>query len=331
LEAYAASRAEMMQALQLCQTLGHVRGELACLSNLAWSDFFVGDYAVAQQRFEQGFQLACTLGNRWTEMSTCMGLGEVMRLQGQYTQALHFLTRSITIAIEDGHTYTEVMVAAILVRLHSYLGDQSGAEVWCSRLFQLLQRTKLPKDCQRQGLLAAAEKAHYAGAAQTALAYAEQARQLTGPGDILNHQADALVILGHTQVGMAQLDAAVESYQVAITYYTKVGNRAAATEAQAGLAQVALLQGAPDQAQSWVDAILPILIAQPRAGFTTPFFTYLTCYRVLVANQDPRAQPLWQQGWALLQHDAQQIDDTRLRTAFLEKVAVHVELQARIS
>jgi len=322
LDDYAGGRAHMSQALAICQALGHVRGELSCLTNLAWNDFLVGDYAAAQQRFEQGFALACTLRHRWAEMANCAGLGEVMRRQGRYGQALAWWKRSLAIAVEYS-AYDEVMLMASFVRLYSYLGDPAGAEVWRSQLFQRLDHSKLPKDCQRQALLAAAVQAYYAGELSSALTYAEQVRQLTGPGEILTVRAEGLLVLGHVQAALQQSTAAAASYTDAIACYTKIGNQPEATEAQAGLAALALAQGDRDQAQRWVDAILPVLAAQPCAGLTTPFFTYLTCYRVLTANQDPRANVLLEQGWRLLQDYATGITDPAQRRDFLAGVAVH--------
>ena len=327
LDDYAGGRAHMSQALAICQALGHVRGELSCLTNLAWNDFLVGDYAAAQQRFEQGFALACTLRHRWAEMATGAGLGEVMRRQGRYGQALAWWERSLAIAVEYS-AYDEALLMASFVRLYSYLGDQAGAAAWHSRLFQLLARTKLPKDCQRQALLAAAVQAYYAGELPSALTYAEQVRQLTGPGEILTVRADVLIVLGHVQAALQQVTAAAASYADAIACYTKIGNQPEATEAQAGLAALALAQVDRDQAQHWVDAILPVLAVQPSAGLTTPFFTYLTCYRVLTANHDPRAPVILEQGWRLLQDYAADISDPARRRDFLEGVAVHRELQA---
>lgn len=258
-------------------------------------------------------------------MATSIGLGEVARIQGNYAQAMTWLQRSLTLAAEYS-PYDEAMLLALLVRLHSYLGDQAGAERWRSRLFQMLAQSRLPKDCQRQALLSTAVQAYYGGDRQNALAFAEQVCQLTGPGDIITERAAALVILGHAQVGSDQLTAA-KSYQEALRYYRQVGNKAAATEAQAGLAQVALAQGDRSQARRWVEQILPVLAQQPRAGFSSPFLTYLTCYRVLVATQDERAPIVLEQGWRLLLDYAVAIPDSALRRSFLEGVAIHRELQ----
>ena len=326
MEDYAGGRAYILRALATAQAMGHVRAELACLTNLAWNDFVVGDYDAAQQRFEQGFALACTLDHRWAEMATCSGLGEVLRRQGRYRQALAWWARSLRIAAEYS-AYDEALLMASLLRLHSYLGDQTGAEAWRSRLFALLEQSRLPKDCQRQGLLAAAVQAYYGGDLPRALTYAEQVRQLTGPSEILTVRAEGFVVLGHIQADLQQWAAAAVSYQEALACYTKVGNQPDATEAQAGLAQIALAQGERNLGQAWVDRILPVLAAHPHAGLTTPFFTYLTCYRVLAANQDSRAQAILEQGWRLLLDDAVGLTDPALRRSFLEGVAVHRELQ----
>ncbi|MCE7988792.1 MAG: hypothetical protein DYG89_47155 [Caldilinea sp. CFX5] len=327
LEDFAGAREHMRQALQISRTLGNRAGELNCLINLAWIDVAVGDYAAAQQGFTEGFTLAGALEHRWGEMATGIGLGEMARLQGKYLQALAWWQRSLTVAAEYSR-YGESMLLSLLVRLHSHLGDQASADATLQQVFQILEQHRLPKDCQRQGLLAAAVKAYCGGDMATACAYAEQVRQLTGPGDIIVERAAVLVILGHAQVGAGQLAAAADSYQEALGYYHKVGDRGSATEAQAGLAQVALAQGDLRGAQQWVVQLLPVLAAQPRAGFNSPFFAYLACYRVLAANQDERAPTILEQGWRLLLDYAAAIPDPALRRSFLEGVAVHRELQA---
>lgn len=103
-------------------------------------------------------------------------------------------------------------------------------------------------------------------------------------------------------------------------YYRTVGNQAAATEAQAGLAQVALAQGDLDGALGWIETLLPVLAVTPRAGFHSPFLTYLTAYQVLLAHHDGRAAVLLEQGWRLLLDYAVGITDPALRRSFLEFV-----------
>lgn len=125
---------------------------------------------------------------------------------------------------------------------------------------------------------------------------------------------------------MHQWADAMASYQTALACYTQLGNAVLAVEAQAGLAQIALAQGDLAQAQQWVERLLPILAEQPRAGFTTPFATYLITYRVLGAHQDARAAALLEVAYTLLQGYAASIHDEPWRKSFLENVPVHRQI-----
>ena len=164
------------------------------------------------------------------------------------------------------------------------------------------------------------------GEPQQALVYAEQAwqkaQEFIGYG-----RAQALVTLGQAQAGVERWAAAREAYQQAIACYAKLGNAHLAVEPRAGLALIALEQGDHAQAQQRVEEILPVLAEHPYAGFNTPFFAYLTCYRVLAAHGDPRAKVVLQTAHTLLQRYAAAIQDDALRRSFLENVAVHRALQ----
>ena len=77
------------------------------------------------------------------------------------------------------------------------------------------------------------------------------------------------------------------------------------------------------QAQTHVDEILGFLQDNTLDGTDEPIRVYLTCYRVLHANQDPRAQVLLTTAHSLLQQQAAKIEDETLRRSFLENVPAH--------
>jgi predicted ATPase/WD40 repeat protein/DNA-binding SARP family transcriptional activator len=324
---YQGSRAHMAQALQLCQALGKRWGELYCLGSLAWTDFYLYNFAEAEAGFAAALALARTLGYRRVEMVAQNGLAGVLRLRGNYSIARTLLEGSVTLAAELVFPYDEALVLATLIRLHCQLGDRAAAEQRLEQLTQLLARTKLAKECQLYGYLAAAFKAHYAGEDQAALRYAEQADRVNQQGgDILFRLVDTALILGHTRAAMGQWQPAVLAFQQALDAFQQLGKPALAAEPQAGLAQIALAQGDLAGAQAQVEAILPLLAEQPHVGYNNPFFIYLTCYRVL-ANGDPRAVTLLQQGYDLLQQDAAALDDES-RQRFLTNVPIHRDLVA---
>ncbi len=61
-------------------------------------------------------------------------------------------------------------------------------------------------------------------------------------------------------------------------------------------------------------------------GTLEPFRVYLTCCRVLKANQAPRADEILDTARRLLQEQAAKISDEELRRLFLENVAAHREI-----
>jgi tetratricopeptide (TPR) repeat protein len=316
----------MVQALQICQSLGKQRGELYCLADLAGLDFYLYDFAAAEAGFEAALSLARTLNYRRVEMVAQERLSGVLRLRGEYTSARTLLEQAVSLAAELAFPYDEALFLAALIRLHCQLGDQATAAQRHEQLTQLLARVKLPKECQLYGYLAAAIKAQYAGATVEALRYAEQAEQVNQQGgDILFRLVDTALILGHARAAVGQWEAATAAFGQALDAFGQLGNWALAAEPQAGLAQIALAQGDLAGAQAQVEAILPVLAEQPHAGYNNPFSIYLTCFSVLATAGDSRGDAVLRQGYDLLQHDAAALDEPS-RARFLSAVPVHRDL-----
>ncbi len=335
---YAGSRAYLRQALQLCQTLGKRQGELLSLSRLAQTNFLLYDFVAAEADWRAALHLARTLSYRRVEMLAQEGLGGVSRLRGDYATARRLLEQAVTIAMELAAPYEEAAISATLIRLYTQIGDQAAAAQRQEQLIQLLTRVKLIKECQLYYHLAAALKAHAAGARQEALRHAEQANQLIEQGDILFRVADTALILGHTRAAVGQWAVAATAFHQALAVFQQFadagnplgGECALAAEAQAGLAQIALAQGDHIGAQTQVEAILPVLAEEPHAGYNNPFFIYLTAYHVLATTEDPRAVGILQQGYNLLQQDAAKLDEES-RQRFLTAVPLHRDLLAAYS
>ena len=331
---YVGCRAHIVEALRICQTLGKQRGELTCLSCLGEINFFLYDFAAAEADFRAELALGRSLGYRLSEMSAQEGLARVARLHGDYATARTLLEQSLSTATELAFHYDEALFLAALIRLHCQLGDQTAAAACQDRLTQLLAQVQLGKECRLYGYLAAAFKAHYAGDKDEALAAAEQANQINQQGgDILFRLVDTALILGHVRAAAGQWEAAQSAFQEALTTFQQFSNHALSAEPQAGLAQVALAQGDWVGALAQIEALLPVLAQEPHAGYNDPFFIYLTGYRVLVANGDPRAATLLQQGYDLLQQDAAALDDES-RQRFLgvplhrDLIVAYTEMQA---
>jgi hypothetical protein len=92
---------------------------------------------------------------------------------------------------------------------------------------------------------------------------------------------------------------------------------------------VALAQGEHEHALAHVGEILAHLEDRPGLeGTVEPVRVYLTCYRVLRALGDPRAEGVLDAGYGLLQERAAMIEDADLRRSYLENVPHHREIAA---
>lgn len=271
----------------------------------------------ARQGYEQVLQLARQLGYRWGEGVTQYELADVLRGQGDYPQAL---------LREIGEPLREAYAVADLSRLYSYLGAYAQARALLEQAQVLTKGSKSP-DAHLDRLLASAVLHHQTGEFAAALRYASHCQQVAKASGSRRFAGVAAVYQGYALEGLGEWANAAESYTYALQLFEQLDIVSAAAEAQAGLARVALAQGDQALAQCQVSALLPILAAHPQVEVDEPFLIYLTCYRVLAANADPRALTMLQQGYVLLQHYANQITDEMLRSSFLQQVAVHQALQ----
>jgi tetratricopeptide (TPR) repeat protein len=318
----------LMAALQLCQTLGNVRSETRVRFNLASLAWVKRDYPTARQVYEQTLAMAQQVGDPLAAGICYLELGEVLRMQGDYGGAYQALAQAQTIFTRIGDFIQNAYAITCLGCLCVYLGDFTAA----GHLHQQAAAYSDSLDSaivKYQGLLLQALFAHISGEQRTAQTVAYNCWQVAQATKSSSRQARALVLLGHAAAALQDHPAAATAYEQAAILFDAMGYRtSAAAEAHAGLAALALQQGYPAQALALVTEFLPHLLDDSGVvGVDEPFYTYLTGYQVLVANEDSRAQALLQHGYKRLLTYADQIADPALRHSFLHNVPVHYALQ----
>ncbi|MBX3010128.1 MAG: tetratricopeptide repeat protein [Caldilineaceae bacterium] len=320
------AKAEIAQALHLCQSMGKLRGAMHARLNLANLERYQQHYGAARQGYQQALQLACELGYRRGEAITRFELADVMRGQGEYALALEQFTQALTLLREIGESFHENYAEADLARLYAYLGDFARARALVDEaLLRSEDFTML--DAKLDTLLTAALLHQLTGAASAALPYTIRAQQLAITHRNRRYEGWALLYMGHALEGLARWREAKHAYANALQLYEQLDIQPTVAEAQAGLARTALALGDQAEALTWVEKILAILANSPTVGLDEPFPIYLTCYHGLAANHPVRARALLQQGYDLLQQYAERIPDQTLRYSFLEKVVAHRDLK----
>jgi tetratricopeptide (TPR) repeat protein len=169
---------------------------------------------------------------------------------------------------------------------------------------------------------------HLKGHNEIACDYGQQARQIGQQVGSPEISTSALIYLGHALLELGFLTEAAENYQQALNLHREGGQLPQTYEALAGLIRVALAQDDLAQAQAYAADLLPYLSIEQLQGTSQPFRIYLTCYHLLLAGHDPRADTVLATAHRLLQERAAKIEDDRLQRSFLENIAAHREIVA---
>jgi len=322
---YQASRAHLLQALETCRNLGKRREESRYLVDLGEISMIVGDYGDAFTHLQAALQIARVSGVRAREGTAQLALGLVALAQGRYPLAYDLLWNALEILHAIGDRTYEAYTLAYLGHLTDCLGDYIGAHDFLERASQLSEDVG-SWEPRFFGRLFLALLSQHLGDHETARRYAEQSHQIALQAGDRSRQADAWLVIGRAQEGLGHLMQAAMAYQDALALYAELARTHMTAEPRAGLARLALAHGNLSKALGQVEGILSVLAQYPHAGLDEPFHIYLTCYRVLEANHDPRAASVLATASSLLDESASHFAEESQRQAFLNNVPSHHEL-----
>ena len=103
----------------------------------------------------------------------------------------------------------------------------------------------------------------------------------------------------------------------------ELGQHNLGVETLSCLARVFMARGERERAKTQIEEILRHLETGALDGTEDPLRIYLSCYHVLRANRDARAQDVLDTAHSLLHEQAAKIQDEDLRHSFLENVAAN--------
>jgi len=217
------------------------------------------------------------MGNRQGAGRKLNALGEAARMQGDYAHALAYYADALVIARE--------------------LGERRSESIALGNLGLLA--------CDQQEYATAL--AHYTDALALARAL--------GDRDRIGY---ALTGLAEARAGVGQFADAETAIREASAVRRAVGQMALVMESVAGLARIYLAQDQPASAWDAAQEILAYLDREQSVDAANePLRIWLTCYRVLRANQNPRAPEILASTFHRLRQRLARIPDPDTRRAII--------------
>jgi class 3 adenylate cyclase/tetratricopeptide (TPR) repeat protein len=320
---YAQARSCFEQARAIYSKIGDRRAESETLSDLALVQGALGNHTAGLAHLENAYRIQCEMGDRPGQAKALNRLGNRSAELGRLAEARTYYEQALRIHQEVGDRRGEGIVLNNLAYLLWDHGDYDGA---LANLQQSLLICQQIGDHLGEGHVLGnlSYLAHLQGEDEAALDYGQQALAIAEEVGDRPTLADTWNTLGHAHTALGHPSEAEKLYRQALALRRELNLDHLAVDTLAGLGRLYLSQGNLARAQAQVEEILGYLDqGHTLDGTAEPSRTYLTCYRILRAGDDPRAEALLASAHHQLQEQAATIRDPELRCSFLENVAAH--------
>lgn len=320
---YAEMAVDTQRALAIASATRNAQKEGYYLSQLGNVNSFTGELLMAKGYLEKALQICISIDNEWNKHDIYACLCKTLITMGEYSvaeqyglQALHFFSNiGSRIEAECAHR--------LLGGLYNKLGLYQAADQQLAQAMQLAQvmgtRYNQALTLGEQSILENGR-----GNYQSALTLLQEAATIADQldldllkGRIARLTAIAYCHLGWFSEGLTFYKEALARYS-GVPAYFKI-------EAMAGLAYCFQEIGDDAAAKVYSREVHAYLAMDLEKIYmlNNPFETYLNCYHVLQAQQNPQAFSLLDRAYTLLQSYADKIDNAQQRRSFLENVAVN--------
>lgn len=317
------------RAATIYEEINDLKGLCAISNNLGVAFSAIGDMTQTERHYKRCLSLARQIGFRRGEAVSLGNIGNMAARRGDYRRAQRYMEESLLLARELGHLRDEARQHNNIGFLLHQFGDYTGAERSYRRALGIRQQIGATRSIGSSYLnlsLLALSREDFVAALQ----YAEEANRAAVSITDLSGSVQAGAFAGHAHLGLNNLAQAKAVYEQALVElaHEPESHQGIAVECYSGLAEIALRRDELADALGYVESILAILANGRPEDLVEPRRIELLCYRVLRANNDPRAADVLADSYEQLQRHAATIVDTELRRSYLENVPAHRRIVA---
>ncbi len=253
--------------------------------------------------------------------------------------AIGYLEKVEQFAIETGEREEEADALISLGSSYMHLGDFGKAQMNMESALNLAREIE-NQTSEYDALQSLAILARYQNKKDIAYQNSLDALALARELNLSTYQAYSLMNTADAMLNLGLFDDAMNNYHAAHELAQRNNDIRLGIDIRAGLAQASLAKGEPDRALGIIEEILVYLGIEDQSraeaplyigyssleGLYAPFQILLTCYRVLHANQNRRADPLLGAAYRLLLEQANHLPSELVKSNFLGMIPAHREL-----
>ncbi len=314
----------IVKSMDVWKKTGKKAHESGSAGNLSYICIMMGNLELAEHYSRHAVNLARETGSKSREAVNLELLSMILGLQGDYQNAIDCCRQALQVAKETNNQEYVMSIYSSLGILLDKVGRYEEADtslMSCLPLAIEMQHSIEPVCLSYLSLIF-----HHMGQPETSLPYAEQAINLSREKSNQDCEANALMHLGFILIDLNRDDEAKDWLEKSETLRIKLAQHHLAMEPKAGLAEIAIQEENFGEALGYVEQILDHLKTGDVNGTDEPMRIYRTCYQVLKAAGDPRAEEILTHAHTILMERAGKITDEAMRTSYLENVAANKQI-----
>ena len=324
---YADAASAAQSAVALAERLESADHEAR--SNLAWGVALRRENAfeLAQVRLNAAVTFAEQAALPLIAADGLRNLGIIAAYEADYVRAHGYFEQNLRIYQQLGNLPSEAAALGNLGVLAIYQSDYAAAQPYLEQSVTIFRKIG-DRRSEAIGLNNLGTIAHKQQNYAQAQACFEQTIVISHQIDDLQSRREAHNLWGHLLTDQAHYAAAKQHYETALQLAHEIHAPGSVVESQAGLATMAFACGNRDWAYAHVQKFLNEVNERALAQTEDPLRVYLTCYRILRACMDARANQLIETAHRILQERAAKTPNAVIRQSFLQKVPVHRDIIA---
>ena len=322
---YSEAKSYYQQVIEISQQIDIRQRAGRSLSNLGYIATAQGEHDASKAYNQEALRIYQEIGDQRGVSIVFQNLADEFLAEGDFAQAKSYLEEALKVQTTIKALDNLAVTLRSLGLLFHQLGEYTQAKGYYQQAYDLSITSGI-RLYQGQTLAFLSLLNHHLGDDGTAQEQSEKGLNIAIESCDRLAQGWLLDSLGYALLSQGKLDQAENAFQRALTLRREINEIHKTAESLAGLAQLALIQNRNRDAMEFVEEILYQEKTIGLAGTNQPFQIHLTCFQVLAASQDPRAEEILANAYQQLMAQKFNINNEALERSFLENVAAHHEI-----